>query len=151
MSYARIADGAVHTYPVDPRREHPYVSFPRGWLGGLVGTDEYAFVHPVDVPQAAHTQDAVKGLPALVDGRWVETWSLVDADPESVVNRRTERWTEVRTERTALLSACDWTQLADAPLTTEQRAAWQAYRQSLRDITRQRDPFSIAWPDTPKG
>jgi hypothetical protein len=56
----------------------------------------------------------------------------------------------VRTERTALLSVCDWTQLADAPLTTEQRTAWQAYRQALRDTTKQRDPFAIVWPDTPK-
>jgi hypothetical protein len=67
-----------------------------------------------------------------------------------VEDRHAERWTEVRNERTALLSACDWTQLVDALLTTEQRTAWQAYRQALRDITKQRDPFAIVWPDTPK-
>lgn len=149
MSYARIADGAVQSYPVDPRRDQPNVSFPRDWLGGLVGSTEYVFVHPVDVPQASHTQDAVKGQPAFVNGRWVETWSLVDADAEDVAERIAARWSEVRAERNALLAACDWTQLADAPLSTEQRAAWQVYRQALRDITGQPDPFDLDWPETP--
>ena len=35
-----------------------------------------------------------------------------------------------RAERDRLLSASDWTQVADAPV---DRAAWAAYRQALRD------------------
>ena len=56
----------------------------------------------------------------------------------------------VRSARNALLSACDWTQGADIPATT--RAAWQPYRQALRDITRQTGfPLDIHWPDAPSG
>ena len=40
----------------------------------------------------------------------------------------------LRRERNERLSACDWTQAADSPLTAEQRAAWATYRQSLRDL-----------------
>jgi len=39
----------------------------------------------------------------------------------------------MRLTRDALLSASDWTQTLDAPLTDEQRAAWADYRQALRD------------------
>lgn len=38
-----------------------------------------------------------------------------------------------RAERNRMLAATDWTQLPDAPLDDAQRAAWSAYRQSLRD------------------
>lgn len=56
------------------------------------------------------------------------------------------QWAAVRAERNALLAFCDWTQLSDAPVDA---AAWAAYRQALRDITQQSDPFAIAWPTAP--
>jgi hypothetical protein len=53
----------------------------------------------------------------------------------------------VRVQRDALLKASDWTQLPDVPLTTKE--AWATYRQALRDITSQHDPFNIIWPVAP--
>jgi hypothetical protein len=53
----------------------------------------------------------------------------------------------VRSQRNALLSASDWTQLPDVPLATKE--TWAAYRQALRDITDQSDPFNIVWPVQP--
>ena len=54
---------------------------------------------------------------------------------------------EVRAERNQLLSSCDWTQIADAPVDTD---AWKIYRQALRDITSQTGfPTSITWPTKP--
>ena len=56
----------------------------------------------------------------------------------------------VRAERGVRIAACDWTQLPDAPLTTEAKAAWVAYRQQLRDITEQADfPQVVEWPVEP--
>ena len=40
---------------------------------------------------------------------------------------------DIRSQRNALLAACDWTQLPDSPLTDQQRLAWRTYRQQLRD------------------
>lgn len=40
----------------------------------------------------------------------------------------------IRLERDGKLSACDWTQTVDAPLSEEQKTAWANYRQELRDI-----------------
>jgi hypothetical protein len=56
------------------------------------------------------------------------------------------QWAEIRAERNAKLSQCDWTQLPDAPVDT---VVWATYRQALRDITTQHDPFNIAWPASP--
>ena len=56
-------------------------------------------------------------------------------------------WATVRAERDAMLRASDWTQLPDIPAST--RAAWAIYRQALRDITEQTDPFNINWPVQP--
>lgn len=56
------------------------------------------------------------------------------------------QWAVVRAERNAKLAASDWTQLPDAPV---DHAAWATYRQELRDVTNQSDPFNIQWPVAP--
>ena len=54
---------------------------------------------------------------------------------------------KVRAKRSSLLSACDWTQVQDAPVDKE---VWKAYRQALRDITKQSEfPFNVVWPTEP--
>lgn len=58
-------------------------------------------------------------------------------------------WAAVRQERGRRIRASDWTALADVPLSDEQRAAWQEYRQALRSITEQLDPTAISWPEPP--
>jgi hypothetical protein len=53
----------------------------------------------------------------------------------------------VRSERNDLLSASDWTQVADAPV---DQAAWASYRQALRDVPEQAGfPHDVAWPAKP--
>ncbi len=56
-------------------------------------------------------------------------------------------WPLVRAKRDKLLLASDWTQLPDVPLTTKEM--WANYRQALRDVTLQADPFNIVWPGNP--
>lgn len=62
-----------------------------------------------------------------------------------------DKWTGVRIQRTEMLAKSDFTQVADAPMSAEKRAEWVAYRQALRDITLQADPFNIVWPASPDG
>jgi hypothetical protein len=40
----------------------------------------------------------------------------------------------VRQERDRRLAECDWTQVADVPLTEEEKNEWRTYRQILRDL-----------------
>ena len=58
-----------------------------------------------------------------------------------------EQATFVRTSRNDKLKECDWTQITDA---TVDKTAWAAYRQALRDITKQIGfPWTIIWPKMP--
>ena len=53
----------------------------------------------------------------------------------------------VREQRNKLLTDCDWTQVADAPV---DKAVWANYRQALRDVTAQTGfPWDIQWPEKP--
>jgi hypothetical protein len=70
----------------------------------------------------------------FVDGAWVEDRRPPETDP--------------RVLRNALLSACDWTQVADVPVDA---AKWRVYRQELRDVPQQDGyPWEIIWPETPR-
>lgn len=54
---------------------------------------------------------------------------------------------DIRVERDQLLSASDWTQVADAPV---DQAAWANYRQALRDVPQQAGfPTDVIWPEQP--
>ncbi|MGR2681139.1 tail fiber assembly protein [Chromobacterium haemolyticum] len=57
---------------------------------------------------------------------------------------------DLRMRRTMLLRECDWTQMQDAALSSEQKAAWQAYRQKLRDLPEAiTDIKHVTWPVRP--
>jgi hypothetical protein len=65
------------------------------------------------------------------------------AELESIVQSA-----NARKRRNKLLSASDWTQVADAPV---DKAAWATYRQALRDISAQAGfPWAVVWPAQPE-
>ena len=68
---------------------------------------------------------------------------MSELDPDVAAEKIEARWDVVRAERNKLLADCDWTQLPDA---SADAAAWATYRQALRDITTQANPFNIVWP-----
>jgi hypothetical protein len=78
---------------------------------------------------------------------WVGTAYLVrPMTPDEQNAAKDRQWVEVRLERNRLLQLCDWTQLPDSPA---DKQAWASYRQALRDITQEPDPFAIIWPQPP--
>jgi hypothetical protein len=89
-------------------------------------------------------------MPLLIAGVWTQNWVVTDASPSEIEARTEQQWMSVRGERNTQLAECDWTQLPDAPLTNTQTAEWATYRQALRDITDQADPFNITWPEKPE-
>jgi len=55
---------------------------------------------------------------------------------------------QARSQRDALLSQSDWTQVPDAPVDQQ---AWAEYRQALRDVPQQAGfPTEITWPVKPE-
>ena len=71
------------------------------------------------------------------------SWSAVQ------VGKDVEQWKIVRQQIDYKLTTCDWTVLPDVPMSASKKAEWEAYRQELRDITNQPDPFNITWPTPP--
>ncbi len=55
-------------------------------------------------------------------------------------------WAAVREERNKLIAETDWWASSDLTITDEQRT----YRQALRDVPSQADPFNITWPTKPE-
>ena len=98
----------------------------------------------VEIAEAEHAaliegQSHGKRIASDANGRPI----LQDPPPLTVE----ELAANARAERDALLTACDWTQVADAPV---DQAAWCAYRQALRDVPEQAGfPTEIIWPVKP--
>lgn len=84
---------------------------------------------------------------AHIGGAWDgEQFHLPVPDPEKTA-------ADVRAERDRLLAESDVYVLPDRweAYTAEQRSAWSAYRQALRDIPEQAGfPFDISWPTKPE-
>lgn len=79
----------------------------------------------------------------------VEYQKVRNKTPQEIEDEINGQWTFIRYRRSELLTECDWTQLQDSPLSEQKKQEWQTYRQSLRDITLQSDPFNIIWPTKP--
>ena len=93
------------------------------------------------------TQTREHGPALLIDGVWTQNYIVSDLDADASAETIGAQWTMIRAERNKLLADCDWTQLPDAPVNA---AAWVTYRQALRDITEQANPFNIIWPTKPE-
>ena len=56
-----------------------------------------------------------------------------------------DKWRIIRAMRNERLAATDWRAGSDLTLSDE----WKAYRQALRDVPTQSDPYNITWPTEP--
>lgn len=153
MFYALLdTAGALVRYPytlTDLRRDQPGTSFPAiiddatAAVFGVVPVElspEPAFDHTVDLARTAQ----------LVAGKWVEVWTSTPVSAEVVAERTVNESERLRTERNALLTASDWTQLVDSPLDAAAKTAWSQYRQALRDVPSQPGyPWTVSWPVAP--
>lgn len=120
---------------------------------------------PLQEVRIVHPLENIIELPENVDDSlyYIFDSNLVEKPPKPseyhVFNYSTKQWEDPRTidsqwevirmKRNQLLQATDWTQLADIP--QETKTLWEPYRQALRDITSQSDPFNITWPVPPQG
>lgn len=108
------------------------------------GVHQLKLVTPPNYDPA--TQAREHGPALLIDGVWTQNYIVSELDLEAAATKAEAQWAVVRTERNARLSASDWTQLSDVSVNA---SAWIVYRQALRDITDQADPFAIEWPVEP--
>lgn len=149
MIYAKISNSKIVQYPVyegDIRLLYPHISF------GVNFEPPADFVEVVDTTRPTELYDEVvsEGTPLLTNGVWSRNWITSKVSSDELDLLKLNKWTEVRTKRSFHLSQCDWTQMVDSPLTQSQKTLWATYRQALRDITKQTDPFNIVWPTPPE-
>ena len=146
--YLRIINDTIN-YPYDIptlRASHPNVSFPTNLTNEVLAEWGMYVVTPTPMPND-YTKNIIEGTPVLTDGIYYQNWIQTDASESEIDYRLENQWFIVREIRNELLAECDWTQLADIP--SETKSIWSDYRQSLRDITSQTNPFSITWPVKP--
>ena len=60
-----------------------------------------------------------------------------------------EQWRYVRNKRDDLLAKTDWVVTRASETGVAETDAWKTYRQALRDVPTQSDPFNITWPTEP--
>ena len=74
-------------------------------------------------------------------GSWV--------DERTQQQRVSDQWAVARKKRDELLASTDWIAIKQAEQGGPVALEWRTYRQALRDITLQADPFSLTWPTPP--
>lgn len=153
MFYAKLnEDGTLDRYPytlTDLRRENPGTSFPEVITDDLAASFGVVPVVPADEPAYDYTVDLTRTAQKK-SGQWVEVWETTPASPEEIAQRTSVKADEIRRDRNRRLADCDWTQLADSPLTAEDKAAWASYRSNLRLVPQQSGfPWNVTWPEQP--
>lgn len=96
---------------------------------------------------AANQRAEYIGYSRKETGEYSMDWEVVTLDQNELLNEL------IRRRRDFELAASDWTQVADVPLTAEQKAAWASYRQALRNLTTTYSDATVAediiWPTKP--
>jgi hypothetical protein len=99
-------------------------------------------------PVLSHTnyQTIVEQTPIQSGSVYVQTYSVEDVDSDEV---NEGRWEYIRGKRDELLLETDWVVLPHSPITGSVLEEWIQYRQDLRNLTNQENPFEIIWPTKP--
>jgi hypothetical protein len=146
--YLRIIDETInYPYSISQlRNAYPNVSLPAELTDSVLTNWDMYVVTPTSMPND-YTKNITEGTPVLTDGVYYQNWIQTDASQSEIDYRLENQWFIVRETRNQLLAECDWTQLSDIPQTTKD--LWSTYRQELREITNQSNPFNIEWPVKP--
>ena len=162
MEIRNRATGAIVT-DSQFRADNPGTSFPKQLTADILDGFGYDPVlngpaASVSGPYEVSTRDGVE----LIDGQWFTRFivgpEFTDNAEATAAEQETAYRTSVdnrvaasvRAERDRKLAACDWTVLADSPLTTAKKTEWKTYRTALRDISAAEGfPHTMEWPTEP--
>lgn len=110
--------------------------------------EETAFVYLGHVDMETQYHDLGANRPVKMPPKPFEFYDFDYTRKQWVANPEAA-WASVKQQRARLLSGSDWmvTKAAESGQTV--LPEWIAYRQALRDITLQVDPWAIVWPVAP--
>jgi len=113
--------------------------------------DKEAVQRAIVLSEQSKTVPLANDAEVETPSKYIEVYELRGELPEKWINPEAEvRWAFVRSQRDRDLFSSDWTQGLDSPLSNEKKLEWASYRQALRDITTQPDPFNVIWPIKPR-
>jgi hypothetical protein len=145
MDIAIIQDGQVVEIG-HYKKLFPATAFPTTGPDAIFMNDNSALGVTIWKPHDSATQKLITVEPYIEDGQ-VFTVEVVDKTEEDIAQDTLNIANDVRAKRNQLLIETDWTQVNDVPV---DKAAWAAYRQSLRDISLQEGfPFDVSFPEKP--
>lgn len=149
MAYVKINKDNSTVYPYNNLfKDNPNVSFPSPLDSDTLATFDVYEVHNTDIPEHNWDQDVNEGKPFFDGEKWVQTWSVVNADEEEIEKRIEKQKALLKEKKLELLAKSDWTQLPDSPANKEE---WARYRQLIRDIdSGTSNFFNIKWPTPPE-
>jgi len=149
--FALIINDTVSQYPYtiqQLRSDNPNTSFPSQMTEEQLNQFNVYNISQVGQPSVDYTKNVTESTPQKINGAWTQVWTVSDATEEEITQRTTDKGNEIRSQRDALLTACDYTQLPDVPLTN--KSDWATYREQLRQIPEQSGfPWNITWPTSP--
>ena len=82
---------------------------------------------------------------AYIDGGKVYNVKVESTTTDEQTTLINSKWEDIRRVRDSALIDTDWRASTDLTLSDD----WKNYRQALRDIPTQSDPFNITWPTKP--
>lgn len=169
MAEFRIRETGELVSQGELRRRNPNTSLPGIWNESVF---EALGIDPVFLaPQPSNT-DPLKtvrrnGVEQDSKNNWVEKYELVDMFSDTtdengntitkaqqeeafLAKRAEDQWINIRQQRDQMLKETDWMSIRAAETGVAMDSAWSTYRQALRDVTQQEDPFNIQWPSKPE-
>ena len=149
--FIKLNNGVAQDYTIGQlRKDNPSTSFPRTLTEELLAEyDVYPAVHGAMPSYDEATQRVTQNAAATeVDGVWTYGYTVESLTSEEVAAVLAQKESGVRSTRDAKLAETDWTQVADAPISQED---WAAYRALLRSIPEQEGfPNEVTWPVEPE-
>ena len=144
-----LKDNKITKWPIDVidlRKEYPNTSFPENLTGLDLSSFNVVTVEEVARPSYnTQNQKIAEGDPVLDGETWKQNWIVTSLTSDEITINTNSQWSSVRGVRDELLAECDWRACSDRTMSED----WKTYRQALRDITTQSDPYNITWPTIP--
>ena len=143
MNYA-IIDGSTVTKTGTLKTLFPNTSFSRaGVSDSFLSTNNV--VELVEWLAISEPDQKLTKVDAYLDSGKAYSVKVETCTDEEKAANITKQWFDIREERNEILDDTDWRASSDLTLSDE----WKNYRQALRDITTQSDPYNITWPTPP--
>jgi len=144
MKYA-IVDGTTVKSSGTIYELFPQTSFPQSGPNASFISDNNLLEITEWLTYTTPSQKLTKNVDVYVDSGKAYNCKVEATTTEERTTLINSQWSSIREQRDEKLQETDWRASSDLTLSD----AWKTYRQALRDIPTQSDPFNITWPTKP--